>query len=298
MKRKLLARIVAGSIVVVSIVMAGYLFVSSPFVRDEDLATAQSLQPYDWTKEISETAGRHAQVAGVLAGFSITLSVLLLAQYGKDKRSEPSMSPDDPISPPPALGLFVIAFFGLITASVLFSIVGSGGSHMEKFLFSEASMLYYSSVIMSLCGLVWLLFRARAEKLGRVVLPALLAGVLAGYFLIADTVAHLQYVSLRWCFGILLAVIGILGALLMWPLLSAKNTSASIRSQWVALWAGSLFLSFTVLASAIVPIFPETPIGILRIFIAASVVLAVLVVVPLAMAAWAQAIEQRRASRS
>lgn len=93
----------------------------------------------EWRSSIPEIAGNHTQVTGVLAGFSITV-VVLLAALRLEGQADLTGLPEET-----ALGLFIVSFFGYIATGIVYSLVSERKGDHEAFLFAVASFLYYFS---------------------------------------------------------------------------------------------------------------------------------------------------------
>jgi len=107
--------------------------------------------PGEWKTSLVSIAGNHTQVTGALAGFSITI-VVLVASFllGKD----PAILGGNRVLAESTFGMFMMSFFGYIATGVTFSLVAEHDKTEEYFLFSIASLLYYLSVLLSFSGLL------------------------------------------------------------------------------------------------------------------------------------------------
>ncbi len=101
-----------------------------------------------WDKRIPESAANHAQVTGVLAGFSITI-VVLAVTLGLESSSW--------VLKDAVLRMFVVSFFGYVSAALLFSVLTQRSGFHQHFLFCNASLLYFLSVIISFAAILLLL---------------------------------------------------------------------------------------------------------------------------------------------
>lgn len=97
---------------------------------------------------IENISATHTQVTGVLAGFAITIVVLLIGTGAPIDWDMPSGS---------ALIMFIVSFFGYVTAGVLYSLVAEREAFHRAFLFCSASMCYLISVSLSFSALLPLL---------------------------------------------------------------------------------------------------------------------------------------------
>jgi hypothetical protein len=102
-----------------------------------------------WDEELPDIASNHTQVAGLLAGFTTTV-VVLLAGFKLAANSKAEPLPLEQAT----VGLFMIAFFGYVGTGILFSVSIERRQEQRYFLFSTASQLYYLSVVLSFAALL------------------------------------------------------------------------------------------------------------------------------------------------
>lgn len=125
-----------------------------------------------WHSRLDGIAGNHTEVAGVLAGFSITVVVLIAA-----------LSQETRLLHDVGLGTFVVAFFGYIATGLMFSLVPEREDNHSYFLFSMGSFLYFLSVLLGFVALMPFLeiigYRSLRIGLFILVIGAFFAGYLA-----------------------------------------------------------------------------------------------------------------------
>jgi hypothetical protein len=180
---------------------------------------------YDWTDKAPEIAGRFVQVAGVLAGFSIT-AVILIAGVLEKQPPDPS----DTLGPA-AMGMFLIAFFGHISAAVLFSMVsGREGAH-RRFLFVAATCLFYMTGLFSFAALLPLLHIIGRISHLRIAMGLLLSSsVFGGYFGIAFPARDLLGLDLKHCFRpLLIAMLASMPLILVATLLALLDKQVLLQ---------------------------------------------------------------------
>ena len=157
----------------------------------------EGLSRYDWKRDLPSIAGNHTQVTGVLAGFSITLVVLLVERWSTGFVEQS------------ALGMFIAAFFGYVATGILYSLVSEREKHHQIFLFAAAGALYYLSVLLSFSALLPLLESVGA---GYLVLPVILMVVgatVGGYAAVCIPLVDLLRLRRRLCaLSFALAVFG------------------------------------------------------------------------------------------
>ncbi len=127
-------------------------------------------------------AGNHTQVSGTLAGFSVTV-IVLLAGLGQPKGKD-TLEPYLFLNQS-TIGLFMIAFFGYVATGILFSMVSERKKAHAHFLFSVASILYFFSVALSFTALFPLAQLIRHNSLQIMILIILIGTIAGGCFAIA-----------------------------------------------------------------------------------------------------------------
>jgi hypothetical protein len=145
-----------------------WLFLSRKGACDEQRAVPA------WGRTISSVAASHTQVAGVLAGFSIT-AVVLVADLSRDGRGAGDVLAST------TLGLFTTAFFGYIATGILFAMSVERADIQKYFLYSVASILYYFSVSLSFVALLLLVSLIDHPELERLVALMVAGSVAGGY---------------------------------------------------------------------------------------------------------------------
>ena len=144
-----------------------------------------------WSERAPEIAGNHAAVAGVLAGFSITIVVLILGFLEETANSSRNLLGNA------AMGMFLVAFFGYVATGFLFSVVPERDDGHQAFLFVAASTLYYISVVLGFAGLIPLLRYFTASDLDCVLVLFLAAATIGGYFAITIPLVDLLELNQR-----------------------------------------------------------------------------------------------------
>jgi len=175
------------SLIVSGVTLAGCLLALALLHRGPGL-TEKERDPLKWgdKEELRGIAGNHTQVAGMLAGFAITI-VVLIAGATMTPASVPVEADKDVVF---TMGMFMLAFLGYVSAAVLYSVVTERDKSTSNFLFSGASGLYYVSVVLSFSALVPLTGLIHMKVLGpmvaTMVLGAVIGGHLAAYIPLAD----------------------------------------------------------------------------------------------------------------
>ena len=162
-----------------------------------------------WKEQLPDIASNHTQVAGVLAGFSITI-VVLIATFQPE--SNASLRQD-------SLGVFMVSFFGYVATGILFSLVTERFGIHRFFLFSVAASLYYISVLISFSGISLLLTLMRFSSL---MLPvALFTGlsIVGGYMAVCIPLYDLLRLRRRLCLLLFLCAASLAGIFLSMGLL-------------------------------------------------------------------------------
>lgn len=120
-----------------------------------------------WDERIGDISGTHTQVAGMLAGFSATILVLLIGPGAANLT--------------PALrasaGLFAMAFFGYVAAGILFAITVERDGKHQALLFSLASSIYYFPGVLSFIAIYPLAAKAELRgPIGVMIIGAVIGG--------------------------------------------------------------------------------------------------------------------------
>ena len=115
---------------ILSVVVVGLSLRELIIMRKRSGFTYDSKALPGWEKDLPQIAGNHMQVNGVLAGFSITV-VVLIATLMLDG-GQVGLSFLEQV----ALGKLMVAFFGHLATAILFSIV-SARSNLHSFFFFQ-----------------------------------------------------------------------------------------------------------------------------------------------------------------
>ncbi|WP_155324732.1 hypothetical protein [Desulfosarcina ovata] len=132
-----------------------------------------------WVDNLGRIAGNHTAVCGVLAGFNITVFVLVSGiesirnAFGNNFTIQV------------ICGLFLLSFFGHITSGVLFSIITESDSDEQKFHFCIASTVYYFSTICSFSALLPLTNLLDYSYLYNFLVCSIFGCTIAGYLAIS-----------------------------------------------------------------------------------------------------------------
>ena len=146
-------------------------------------STTDKQEPAKWESRINEVASNHTQVTGVLAGFSITVVVLIASM----KLSNQTI--DQKLFSQAAFGLFIAAFFGFVSTGIMYSVSIEREKEHQYYLFSIASLLYYLSVVLSFAAIVLLTKMLDYSEIRIGALCAMFSAVVGGY-LAAVVPAH------------------------------------------------------------------------------------------------------------
>ena len=104
--------------------------------------TEPAMKRARWSKNLYEIASNHTQVNGTLAGFSTTVIVLLASvQVGSEERKILVMEQA-------TVGFLMLAFFGFVSAGILYSVAVERKGSPRYFVFSVASCMYYFAVVL------------------------------------------------------------------------------------------------------------------------------------------------------
>ena len=187
-----------------------------------------------WAVRLPDIAGNHTEVTGVLAGFSITLAVLIatLRLQGQPLSTE--------LFEEAALGMFVVSFIGYAATGVMYSIVSERENDHRYFLFSVAGVLYYVSAFMSFSALLLIFNIIRP---GLIMYPiGFFIGItaLGAYMAVSIPLQDLLLFRGRLLlvgFFLALSIAGVLATILWY-----KNPSQSIVVI-VSLWISTIVLS-------------------------------------------------------
>jgi hypothetical protein len=171
---------------------------------DKDRATAA------WGEDdnLLQIVGNHTQVTGVLAGFSITI-VVLISTFELER----GYPPQDFLEQA-TLGMFMVAFFGYVAAGVLYSVVAARLGLHRHFLFSAAGVLYYQSVLLSFSALLPLLGLIGAFYLNLAIVCVIVGAAVGGYIAICIPLVDLLRLRRRLCLVIFAAALSITGVYL------------------------------------------------------------------------------------
>ena len=154
-------------------------------------------QSSPWVDDILSVSSNHTQVAGFLAGFTVTATILVATAR---------FSVNDPRLREATMGAFLLAFLSFITTGVLYSVaIRRGVKSHQEFIFSIASCLYYLSVVLTFSALVPLLLFVNAGSLIPTVKVMLLGSVVGGYFAVSIATFDLLRFSVRLCLCIFLS---------------------------------------------------------------------------------------------
>jgi len=193
-----------------------------------------------WQKALLAMAGSHTQVAGVLAGFSITIVVLIATQF--DLASLRGLT----------FGMFVVSFFGYVATAISFSVVGGEAKdERECFLFSAASVLYYLSTMLSFCGLLLLLGSLDLEYLNTPLSILLSAAAIGGYVAVFNALIDLLKLNRLLYLLPLIWALSITGICLSLGLFSTQlhELESTIK---IGLFATAIVVSLVFLACMLV----------------------------------------------
>lgn len=158
-----------------------------------------------WKENIPQIAGNHTQVTGVLAGFSITVVVLIAAlKLEGDQLSSEFLEQL-------TLGMFMIAFFGYVGAGILYSLVAERSDTHSYFLFTTASVLYYLSVLMSFSALLPLLELMRAGYLRTAISILVASSAVGGYLAMCIPLVDLLRLRCRLCAVVFVLIVSAIG---------------------------------------------------------------------------------------
>ena len=105
--------------------------------RHRGFFDGKKMKPWMTGDKIESISATHTQVTGVLAGFAVTIVVLLIGTGAPISWVNSSGS---------ALIMFIVSFFGYVTAGVLYSLVAEREALHRAFLFCSASICYFISV--------------------------------------------------------------------------------------------------------------------------------------------------------
>lgn len=133
-----------------------------------------------WGEQVAKVATNHTQVAGMLAGFSITIVVLIIGFRLSGSMVEPNTFLEEA-----ALSMFMMAFFGYVVTGVLYSIVPEREGTHQIFLFIVASLMYYFSVVLSFTALLPLVRLIGYESVQFVIIFMIIGSILGGYWVVA-----------------------------------------------------------------------------------------------------------------
>lgn len=128
-----------------------------------------------WEKDLPQIARNHMQVNGVLAGFSITVVVLIAGLMLEGGARGLGFLEQF------ALGKLMVAFFGYVATAILFSIVSARSNLHRFFLFSSACLLYHLSALLSVSALLPLLDIVGAPFLRLPIILLIAAAIVGGY---------------------------------------------------------------------------------------------------------------------
>lgn len=131
----------------------------------------------DWYTKANEVASNHTQVTGVLAGFSITVAILVASiKLAGDASS---------IYIQASFGLFLAAFFGYVSSGILYTLSIERDEEYQYFLFSIASLIFYLSVALSFAALVLLTGILSYPQVRPGAITALICAIVGGYVAVA-----------------------------------------------------------------------------------------------------------------
>jgi hypothetical protein len=130
-----------------------------------------------WAKTIGEVATNHAQVAGILGGFSVASFILLLQLQNSE-----SIDFNTQI----ILGLFLLAMFGFIYTSILYSVTIHQSQQEEEqrqfFVFIASGYLYLFSAIVSFTAFHFLIKYHSLDSLEYLTKIMIIGSLIGGYF--------------------------------------------------------------------------------------------------------------------
>ena len=176
------------------------------FMRKRAGFTNSNKTAAKWEQDLPQIAGNHTQVTGVLAGFSITIVVLIAAlRLEGDQLSLRFLEQS-------TLGMFMVAFFGYVGAGILFSLVTERSGTHRYCLFSAAGVLYYLSVLLSFSALLPLLELIGATYLRLAISWLVVGSVIGGYMAICIPLVDLLRLRRRLCavaFALVASITGI-----------------------------------------------------------------------------------------
>jgi hypothetical protein len=132
-----------------------------------------------WSNRIDSVASNHTQVTGVLAGFSVTVVILIA---GIELSGDKAAMIGKEIYAQGAFGLFIAAFFGYVSTGIMYSISIEREKEHQYFLFAVASILYYLSVVLSFSAIVLLTKLVGYINIRPGALLAMASAVIGGYF--------------------------------------------------------------------------------------------------------------------
>jgi len=138
--------------------------------------------PPSWARELTDIASIHAGVTGVLAGFSITLVVLLAIERSREGEG---------VEPPTQaiVGLFLVSFVAFIASAIQYAIVPQREGAHRYLLYTLATTMYYMGGVLAFLGLSALMRFIRVRLL-EVLGGITLAGAVIGGFLAAAIPYH------------------------------------------------------------------------------------------------------------
>jgi hypothetical protein len=191
------------AVLLLIVALALYLFARRCGTTDKDRNSA------DWRGRVCEVASNHTQVTGVLAGFTITIVVLLVGF-----RFENTALVSGAFLEEAALGMFMMSFFGFVVTGILYSIVSERENTLQYFLFSIASVMYYFSVVLSFTALLPLARLMNYEFLKLMIVFIVTGAILGGYWAVAIPLYDLLRLRRRFLALLLLLAIALAATLL------------------------------------------------------------------------------------
>lgn len=195
-----------------------------------------------WYDSLLDIAGLHTQVAGSLAGFSITV-VAIITTLSDAGQSTPHLHRI-------AVRLSLTSFLGYVATAIVYSVVIQRQYATRVFLYSVGSSLYYISVIMTFASLLPLANLVGVDELQFVDVLVLSGASVAGFFAAAVPIHDMLEVNKWWVFSIFTISI-ILGSIVFPCIIDSISTSATFAtiifpacSSYIVITSIYCFLTF------------------------------------------------------
>lgn len=167
--------------------------------------------PAFWTVHLVDIASIHAGVTGVLAGFSITLVVLLAIERTRETGAAPGAASDDAALTEAIVGVFLVSFVAFIAAAIQYAVVPQRQHEHQYLLYTLATTMYYVGGVLAFLGLAALLSSVRGGVLALLGGITFCGAVIGGYFAAAIPYQDLHGLRQRWVFAYLLLAVAVAG---------------------------------------------------------------------------------------